>query len=188
MHKRKIAKEQRLLQAKMMKEQEELLREKAIENEKQIVLVKNQSLKNELKLKTKQLANSAMALAKKNETLIGLKKDLVESKEQFNNYYSFKNIIKKVDHSITHRDEWELFEENFNQVHEEFFNNLKEKHPNLNPKDLRMCAYIKMGLSTKKIAPLLNISVRGVETHRYRLKKKLNLDNGKKIGVYLRSL
>ncbi|WP_228851332.1 helix-turn-helix and ligand-binding sensor domain-containing protein [Aegicerativicinus sediminis] len=188
MHKRKIAKEQSLLQAKMMKEQEELLREKAIENEKQIVLVKNQSLKNELKLKTKQLANSAMALAKKNETLIGLKKDLVQSKEQFNNYYSFKNIIKKVDHSITHRDEWELFEENFNQVHEEFFTNLKEKHPNLNPKDLRMCAYIKMGLSTKKIAPLLNISVRGVETHRYRLKKKLNLDNGKKIGGYLRSL
>ena len=188
MHKRKIVKEQALLHSKLMREQEEILKEKAIENEKQLVIVKNQSLKNELKLKTKQLANSAMALAKKNETLIGIKKDLVQNKEQFNNYYSYKNILKKVDHSITHKDEWELFEENFNQVHEEFFNTIKEKHPTLNPKDLRMCAYIRMGLSTKKIAPLLNISIRGVETHRYRLKKKLNLENGKKLGGYLRSL
>ena len=83
-----------------------------------------------------------------------------------------------MDNSIAHKDEWKIFEHNFNQVHEEFFNQLKKQFPELTPKDLKLCAYIKMNLSTKEIAPLLNISIRGVETHRYRLKGKLNLNNG----------
>ena len=185
LHRRKIGKEQRLLQLKFDQEQQEILKEKTIENDRRIVALKNESLKNEVKLKSKQLANTAMALVKKNETLLELKKEISTQKNAFDNHFSYKNIIKKIDASISHKDEWAVFEYNFNQVHEEFFNQLKSKHPKLNAKDLRISAYIKMHLSTKEIAPLLNISIRGVETQRYRLRVKLNLDNDQSLTEYL---
>jgi DNA-binding CsgD family transcriptional regulator len=185
LHNKRIIKEQRLVKIKFQKEQRELLREKTLENEKRIVQLKNESLQNEIKLKSKQLANNAMALVKKNETLQEIKKELMVNKEGFNNYYAFKKLLKKLDNSIVLKDEWEVFENNFSQVHDEFFEILKAKHAKLTPKDLKICAYIKMNLSSKEIAPLMNISVRGVETHRYRLKKKLDLENDISVVDYL---
>ncbi|SDG97749.1 helix-turn-helix and ligand-binding sensor domain-containing protein [Winogradskyella thalassocola] len=185
LHNKKIAKEQRIIKIKYQKEQQKLLREKTLENEKRIVQLKNESLQNEIKLKSKQLANNAMALVKKNETLQDIKKDLTINKDGFSNYYSYKKLVKKLDNSIVLKDEWEVFENNFSQVHDEFFEALKLKHSKLTPKDLKICAYIKMNLSSKEIAPLMNISVRGVETHRYRLKKKLNLENDISLVDYL---
>lgn len=187
LHKQKIYKEQRLLQLKLKKEQRVALREKTIENEKKLVEIKNESLKNEVKLKSKQLANTAMALVKKNEALQELKKELMIYKSGFDNNFSFKKLLNKIDSSISQKDEWKVFEYNFNQVHEEFFTQLKNEFPELTHKDLKICAYIKMNLTTKEIAPLMNISMRGVETHRYRLKRKLNLDNDNSLTTFLRN-
>ncbi|TGV02164.1 helix-turn-helix and ligand-binding sensor domain-containing protein [Flavivirga rizhaonensis] len=185
LHKRKIKKEQKILHDKFVKEQEILLKEKTIENDKKIVQLKNQSLKNEVKLKSKQLANTAMALVKKNESMLEIKNELIRNKEGFDNSSTYKRLLRKIDNSIGHEDEWEIFEYNFNQVHEAFFNQLKAKHPKLTHKDLKICAYIKMNLLTKEIAPLMNVSIRGLETHRYRLKRKLNLENDKSLSEYL---
>ena len=185
LHKRKINKEQKALQLKFVKEQQEILKEKAIENDKKIIELKNESLKNEIKLKSKQLANTAMALVKKNESMLEIKKELIQIKNSFDNHFSYKKLLKRIDSSIGHEDEWEVFEYNFNQVHEEFFNQLKTQFPELTHKDLKICAYIKMNLLSKEIAPLMNISIRGVETHRYRLKRKLNLDNDSSLTNYL---
>ncbi|MEP5255715.1 MAG: LuxR C-terminal-related transcriptional regulator [Winogradskyella arenosi] len=185
LHHKKMAKEQQLIREKYQKAQQEMLREQTLENEKRIVQLKNDSLQNEIKLKSKQLANNAMALVKKNETLQDIKKELMANKESFSNYYSYKKLVKKLDNSIVLKDEWEVFENNFSQVHDEFFETLKAKHSVLTPKDLKICAYIKMNLSSKEIAPLMNISVRGVETHRYRLKKKLDLENDISLVDYL---
>ncbi len=187
LHKRKVRKEQKSLHNKLKMEQEVLLNEKAIENEKKIVQLKNESLKNEVKLKSKQLANTAMALVKKNESMLEIKSELIKNKIGFENTLLYKRLLRKIDNSIGHEDEWQLFEYNFNQVHEEFFNQLKSKHSNLTHKDLKICAYIKMNLLTKEIAPLMNVSIRGLETHRYRLKRKLNLENDKSLGDYLRN-
>ena len=187
LHKQKVNKEQFLLKLRYDEEQEKLLREKTVENDKRIVELKNESLENEVKLKSKQLANTAMALVKKNETLLELKSELVVHKSAFDNYYAYKKLIKKIDGSIGHEDEWAIFEHNFNQVHEKFFNKLKKKHPNLTPKDLKVCAYIKMDLTTKEIAPLMNVSVRGVETQRYRLKQKLDLESDNSVTDYVRN-
>lgn len=187
LHKRKIKKEQNLLHQKLKKEQEILLKEKVVENDKKIVQLKNDSLKNEVKLKSKQLANTAMALVKKNESMLEIKSELIKNETGFQNTLAYKKLLKKIDSSIGHEDEWQVFEYNFNQVHEEFFNQLKSKFPKLTHKDLKICAYIKMNLLTKEIAPLMNVSIRGLETHRYRLKRKLNLDNDKSLGDYLRN-
>lgn len=174
-HKRKIKKEQKLLQIMFEETQNKILEERKKENEKEIIRLKNESLKNEIKLKSKQLANTAISLVKKNETLLHLKDELLSNKTNFNNQYSFKKLIKQIDNSIEHEDGWELFEYNFNQVHEEFFNQLKASFPSLTHKDLKICAYLRMNMSSKEIAPLLNISIRGVETNRYRLKIKLGI-------------
>lgn len=187
-NKQKRKREQRLLKIKYTKEQQEIVREKNLENEKRIVQLKNESLRNEVKLKSKELANTALALVKKNETLQDIKKELVNNTNSFDNPYAFKKLLNKVDSSITHKDEWKVFEYNFNQVHEDFFKSLKSKHATLTPKDLKICAYIKMNLSNKEIAPLLNVSIRGLETHRYRLKKKLDLDNDMSVSDYLINL
>jgi DNA-binding CsgD family transcriptional regulator len=187
LHKRKILKEQNILHQKLRKEQEEVLKEKTVENEKKIVQLKNEALKSEVKLKSKQLANTAMALVKKNESILEIKNELIQKKPGFENTLAYKKLLKKIDSSIGHEDEWQIFEYNFNQVHEEFFNGLKNKHPKLTHKDLKICAYIKMNLLTKEIAPLMNVSIRGLETHRYRLKRKLNLENDKSLVDYLRN-
>ena len=79
------------------------------------------------------------------------------------------------------------FDKYFDEVHEDFLVRLKEKHPDLTPKDLRMCAYLKMNISTKEIAPLMNISVRGVEISRYRLRRKLNIEQGINLTEYILS-
>ncbi len=188
LHKLNVKKQQRLLHLQLLKQQREVLREKTIENEKRIIKLKNESLSNEVKLKSKQLANTAMALAKKNEAIQEIKKEIVNHKKSFENTYSYKKILKQLDNSIGHDDEWELFEYNFNQVHEEFFAKLKRQFPEITQKDLRLCAYIKMNLSTKEIAPLMNISIRGVETHRYRLKRKLKLESDNSLTDFLLNL
>ena len=186
-NKRKLAKQQLALKIAFEKEQEIALNKERIDSEKEMNEVKNAALKSELKLKSKQLANTAMSLVKKNEVLMLVKNELLFIKDKFSNQYSYKKLLNQINKSIEHEDEWELFEYNFNQVHKEFFDALKLKFPVLTHKDLKLCAFIKMNLSTKEIAPLLNISIRGVETHRYRLKKKLQLDKEENINEYLNS-
>ena len=68
-----------------------------------------------------------------------------------------------------------VFDIHFEKVHENFFNQLKEIDTTITKRELRLCAFVKMNLTNKEIAPLLNISVRGVETARYRIRKKLNV-------------
>ena len=80
------------------------------------------------------------------------------------------------DKDVDHDKQWEVFETAFDDVHEDFLNRLKARFPTLTPKELRLCAYLRMNISTKEIAPLMNISIRGVEICRYRVRKKLNID------------
>jgi DNA-binding CsgD family transcriptional regulator len=186
-YKRKIKKEQKLLKSMYEKTQKKILKEETQKNEKEIIRLKNELLKNEIILKSKQLADTAMSLVKKNETLLHLKDELLSNKNNFNNQYSYKKLIKQIDNSIEHVDGWELFEYNFNQVHEEFFNKLKTSFPGLTHKDLKICAYLRMNMSSKEIAPLLNISIRGVETNRYRLKLKLGITKEASLRGFLQN-
>jgi DNA-binding NarL/FixJ family response regulator len=78
-----------------------------------------------------------------------------------------------------------VFEMNFNQVHEQFFKKLKADFPELTPGDLKLAAYLKMNLSSKEIAPLLNISIRSVENKRYRLRRKLNLEEEENLTEFM---
>src|SRR5690606_23740124 len=86
-------------------------------------------------------------------------------------------IFQKIHQHKIGEEYMELFDVNFEKVHHNFFEKLKELHPKLTKRELRLCAFIKMDLTNKEISPLLNISVRGVETARYRIRKKLGIQH-----------
>lgn len=86
------------------------------------------------------------------------------------------------------KQEWKTFETNLNQIHNEFIIKLSKKYPNLTPKDIKLCLYLKMNLSSKEIAPMLNISFRGVELQRYRLRKKLGLHQDENLSKFMINL
>ena len=102
--------------------------------------------------------------------------ELTKGRGNLDGDYRMKQIMKRINRAINNRDDWKVFETNFNEVHDDFFKALLEKYPELSNKDLKLCSYLKMNLSSKEIAPLLGISVRGVEVQRYRLRKKMGLD------------
>ena len=91
-----------------------------------------------------------------------------------------KSVIRTIDRNINNVDDWKFFEDAFNNADKDFLKKVKSSHPELTANDLRLCAYLRLNLSSKEIAPLLNISVRSVEVKRYRLRKKINLahENG----------
>lgn len=80
---------------------------------------------------------------------------------------------------------WKKFEQNFDQVYVDFLKRLEETFPQLTSTDKKICAYLKMGLSSKEIAPLLNITIRSVEMNRYRVRKKMGLGREENLSDYL---
>lgn len=149
------------------------------ERERELIKLRNEKLQAELSFKSSELASSTMAIIKKNEFLMNVKDMLRIQKEQLGTRYPDKyydTLVQKIDDNMASQDEWKVFEANFERAHEQFMNTLKDNYIDLTPSDLRLCAFLRMNLSSKEIAPLLGISVRGVENHRYRLRKKLNLD------------
>jgi DNA-binding CsgD family transcriptional regulator len=148
-------------------------------SDSEIIRLRNEKLRAEVGHKNAELASTTMHLVQKSEMLQTIKKELDELSKESND--SMKRKVKQIQRLIVDDvrldKNWERFENHFDQVHENFFKNLRAKYPELTPKDQKLCAYLRMNLATKEIAPLLNISVRGVEISRYRLRKKLNLDS-----------
>jgi ligand-binding sensor domain-containing protein/DNA-binding CsgD family transcriptional regulator len=165
------------LRSYRQKEQEYI--KQALIAEKKIINLKNDKLKIEMIHRDKELANQTMDLIRKNKFLVKIKEELEKLKKSSAEESvrdKIASLINKIDKDIDHKKQWEIFETAFDEVHEDFLSRLKEKYPNLTPKELRLCAYLRMNISTKEIAPLMNISIRGVEICRYRLRKKMNID------------
>ncbi|MDO6737281.1 triple tyrosine motif-containing protein [Wenyingzhuangia sp. 2_MG-2023] len=144
-----------------------------LENEQKMTLLENEKLEADVTLKNKELASSTMSVIKKNELLNSIKEELLKTDGQKN----IDNVIKIIDKSLNNSDDWKLFEEAFNNADKDFIKKIKTEHPSLTNNDLRLCAYLRLNLSSKEIAPLLNISTKSVEVKRYRLRKKMNLTN-----------
>jgi DNA-binding CsgD family transcriptional regulator len=121
-----------------------------------------------------------MNLVQKKEMLSKLKDDLIHYKnipDTEKAAKEFQKIIRVIDRDLDHNEEWEQFAVHFDSVHSNYLKKLKARHPSLTTSDLKLAAYLRLNLSTKEIAQLMNISVRGVETSRYRLRKKLDIEN-----------
>lgn len=158
------------------------------QSEAKIEELEQEKMKNEMRLKNIELANSTMNLIQKNKLLNKLKKQLVEVSDKARSNVvkvNINEIIARIDKDLTSEKHLKVFDKYFDQVHQDFIKRLREKHPVLTPKDLRLCAYLRMNLSTKEIAPLMNVSIRGLEISRYRLRKKLDIDREVNLVEYI---
>ncbi len=152
-----------------------------VQNEKEIIKIKNEQLKQDFRNKSKELAASTIDIAKKNELLTQIKNRLVKFQDQS----AIEPVIRIIDKNLNHNDNWESFKEAFNTVDKKFLKKLKKLHPGLSSNDLKLCAYLRLNLSSKEIAPLFNISTRSVEIKRYRLRKKMNLSHEDNLVNYI---
>ncbi|WP_420573720.1 triple tyrosine motif-containing protein [Kordia sp.] len=158
---------------------------KELEAQKEIIQLKNTQLNSDIESKNRELAIATMNMIKKNETLNSIKQELNKQKGEKNNVTP---VIRLIDKNINNADDWKFFEEAFNHADKDFFKKVKELHPQLTANDLRLCAYLRLNLSSKEIAPLLNISVRSVEIKRYRLRKKISLAREINLNDYFLNL
>ena len=156
--------------------------------ESELVAVRNEKLEAEINFKNSELASSAMHLVKKGELFSKLKSELTHVMKGLDNPQAISEL-KKMNKALSEDDnmdkEWENFTKHFDKVHSNFVKSLKEKHPTITGNEMKLCAYLRMNLSTKEIAQLMNISTRGVEISRYRLRKKLQLSSEKSFFDYL---
>jgi len=147
-------------------------------SEKEIIRLINEKLQADIEHKNSQLASTAMNLVRKMSVFSKIKDDLNEFKnnEVFKaGSREFEKIIRLIDNELDITQEWEQFTEHFDQVHANFLKKLKEHCPALTGSELKLAAYLRLNLTSKEIARLMNISTRGVETGRYRLRKKLGI-------------
>ncbi|CAM2886826.1 regulatory protein, luxR family [Flavobacterium succinicans] len=170
-------------EAKLIEENNFLLEIKELENEKELMRVRNEQLSQDVDSKSRELAVSTMSLNNKNELLEFIKEDLKKSASHSTS--NIRTVISTINKNITKDDSWHVFKEAFDNVDKDFLKKVKVLHPTLTPNDLRLCAYLRVNLSSKEIAPLLNISVRSVEIKRYRLRKKMDLLHEQSLVDYI---
>ena len=178
----------RMHQHRLKLQHRKLLIEKEKQLDEHLLKARAEQLQTDVLNKSQELANSTFNLIRKNETLLQIKEALANVKTDLGDRLPDKyhaRLIRLIDSHLSNEKDWQVFETNFNQVHEVFLHKLKKDFPELTPGDLRLAAYLKMNLSSKEIAPLLNISVRGVENKRYRLRQKLQLESDDNLTAFL---
>ncbi|MBR8534486.1 hypothetical protein KDU71_02860 [Carboxylicivirga sediminis] len=163
-------------------------KEEQLRNEEKMIRLKNELLQKEIQHQSTELANRTIATIKRKEVLNEVKQEILKQSEHLKVSYPEKymnRILRMIDHSIEDEDDWNVFRMHFDKAHEDFFKRLKSSYDDLTPKDLRLCAYLKMNLSTKEIAPLMNVSPRSVEVHRYKIRRKLHLGPNENLTEFM---
>lgn len=160
---------------------ERILKHEHIKSERAFIQIKNEKLKQDIEGKNRELAISTMSIIKKNELLRKIKKELKSTK----NKEDVTSAIRLIDTNLNNNKDWKFFKQAFNNADKDFMDKIKAPHPDLTPNDLRFCAYLRLNLSSKEMAPLLNISIKSVETKRYRLRKRLQLDHNESLVNYI---
>lgn len=167
-----------------IKSKEREIHEFSEKTNQQIQELKNESLRKEIDHKNSQLASVTMHLLSKNEFVMSIRKKLGEALYVKDNTEPLSRIVKSIDNNIDEDEAWKTFAYHFDQVHGDFLKKIKQEI-HLTPQETKLCAYLRMNMSTKDIANLMNITVRGVELGRYRLRKKLNLERDQNLVEFL---
>lgn len=156
---------------------EKQLLEEEVKQQQHINRLQEEKHLSEIQHKNRELATSAMHLINKNNTLSSIQKPLEEISQNADTSFkkNAKKLIREINQNINLDSDWEQFKLNFEKVNPNFFQNLLEYYPNLTKNDLKVCAYIRINLSSKEIAQMLNITLGGVNKRLYRLRKKLNI-------------
>lgn len=146
-------------------------------------LLKEQQFQNDLEHKESQLSAITIQMLEKNELLDEIK-NILNKKEP-----NAENELKKLVSKYTIQDNnWKDFDNYFESVNKNFYTRLKQKYPDISTNDLKICALIKLNLSIKEMASILNISPDSVKTARHRLRKKLQLNTEENLTDFILSV
>lgn len=189
---------QRRIELRKEKEMQELRLEaerEALRKDYEIAALKSEQLEHDVRHKSSELSNTTMNLIRKNEILNEIAGKITKIQDQISAddaspvlRRQLQKIQISIRENISHDDDWKNFTRNFDIVYENYTKRLMELHPNLTAADQRLCCYIRMQLSSKEIAPLVNISYKSVEMARYRLRKKMQLSPDIALTDYLFNL
>jgi DNA-binding CsgD family transcriptional regulator len=166
----------------------------SLESEKINIETKNLQLEKlnlveQLEFKNKELATNVMYLVRKNELITSISEKLIKSKIAFKkeNQPIIDEIIRELQ-STTDEDVWTDFEIRFQQVYNEFYNKLNEKVPNLTANEKKLCAFLRLNMSTKEISAITYQSVNSLTVARSRLRKKIGLETDESLISFLESI
>lgn len=186
--KRKFEHEKSSLQQKHLeKESEHLL--KAYQSQESINRLQEENLEAEIRHKNQELVSATLHITQKNEMLntVRIALDKIKSKSlgPVEMQQEIEQVVRMVQNDANLDADWESFVQNFDTIHNDFFKRLKEQFPSLRTNDFKLCAYLRLNLTSKDVSKLMNISTRSVETNRYRLRKKLELSNDTNLTEFL---
>ncbi|MFZ4633497.1 MAG: hypothetical protein ACOYNO_04750 [Saprospiraceae bacterium] len=174
-HKELLGKQQELMEIEHQKEQA-------------VRQIEEDKMKSELRHLNSLLAASTMNLVVKNEFMETIKEELEEVKQKgksMETKHALEKIVREIDTTLRLQEDWKQFEHHFDQIHGDFLNRLREHFSELTPNEQKLCALLRLNLSTKEISNLMSISHRGVEIARYRLRKKLGLGPGQNLSKFI---
>lgn len=173
-------------------QKEALHLQRAEQTEQELIRVQNEKLEAEVQHKNEELALATMHLVQKGELIAtiqeALERILQNVQQPAVQRQELQRLLRVLQVDTRTDQDWEQFAVHFDQVYRDFLQRLRERFSQLSPNDYRLCAYLRMNLNTKEIAHLMNISVRGVEGSRYRLRRKLNLPNDANLVDFLMSV
>lgn len=154
------------------------IRIKHSQAERDNLKLERKRLQEEIDFKNRELATNVMYMVKKNELINHISEKLIKAKLRFKkeNIPVAEEIIHTLQMNVDDQI-WDTFEKRFEAVHENFYSKLNEKFPKLTKKDMKLCALLRLHLSTKEIATIMHQNPASVEVARTRLRKKLNLSN-----------
>lgn len=140
--------------------------------------LEREALSRELEMKNKELTTNVIYQIRKNELINSIAEKLVANSQNFRkeNQKLINEILKDLENTQK-ENIWPEFESRFHQVHNQFYDRLNEINPDLTPNERRLCAFLRLNMSTKEISSITGQSLRSIDVARTRLRKKLNLTN-----------
>lgn len=171
---------------KLFSEQENRRLAQLDKQEKEITALRNEKLESDLTYKGKELASATMMIINHTEFLKNLRARIQSCMLTGKiNRSEGNELVTMIGENLSEEDAWIVFQENFDLIHKNFFRKLKERYPALTPSDLKLCTLLRLNYSSKEIAGMMNISIRGVEAARYRLRKKLDLNEAENLVDFM---
>ncbi len=153
------------------------------------LLLEKRKLNQDLEYKKKELVSNLMYLMEKNEFITSISKKLIELKPDAKK--DNKDLIQQIINEIRQNSSnkmWEEFEVRFKEVHTRFYSKLHQSHPDLTPNEVKICAFLRLNMSTKEISAITHQSIKSINMARFRLRKKLEIDRDENLINYLNSL
>lgn len=152
-----------------------LVRLKTNQNRRLLIEKENEKLRMDLEQKNKELTYNAMCIIKNNETVAKIAETLEEAIQEGQDQRGINNLVRKLQ-NMEREKNWTEFEVRFTNVHEDFYNKLNTRFPDLTPNEKKLCAFLKLNMSTKDIAAITHQSVHSINVARTRMRKKLGID------------